>query len=82
MQLRYRGNSYTHDPLQVTIVEGTQSIQFMGSSTTMHHALLSEPATTESHGVYRQVVSDSGPSLKFLGRTYKPRRTVFVPAVS
>ncbi|KKI99585.1 DUF4278 domain-containing protein [Prochlorothrix hollandica] len=78
MQLCYRGIAYNHDPLQVATVAG-ESVQFLGSTTTIRRVDLDQPAYTVAGGAYRGVTSDSGQSLKFLGKSYSDRQIVFVP---
>ena len=79
MQLRYRGVSYNHDPIQVKTVPGGRVVRFLGSSVVSRQVDLSQPAFTQEGGQYRGINTCSERKFQFLGKGYNPRSTVFVP---
>ncbi|MEB3274449.1 MAG: DUF4278 domain-containing protein [Prochlorothrix sp.] len=82
MQLRYRGVSYNHDPIQVKTVPGGRVVRFLGSSVVARQVDFSQPAFTQEGGQYRGVNTVSGQKLRFLGKVYDRCSTVFVPMTS
>lgn len=79
MQLRYRGVTYNHDPLQVKTVPGGRVIRFLGSTVVARQVDFSQPAFTQEGGQYRGLNTCSERKFQFLGKVYNRRSTVFVP---
>lgn len=79
MNLNYRGVTYRPEVLKVPTTDSKYFIQFLGSKTAFKEIDFNQVALNESGLSYRGVTQSRQTPLKFLGKFYEAKRTVFIP---